>query len=199
MLVVKSQGKKLTVFFITSYIIIGAVYLSYIIITSSRKFGINGIDEIIVISPLDLNNKRYEYIKQNEKATGLKFNYITNVNASAPFVETYKHQHGFNLSSARMALTLSHFKTWEYIVENKLRNTIILEDDVEMERDFKRLTENLIPIIEREKPDILLLGHCTTKLKTANLTIVPIDSLCAAYIAIYLHTKERPSFYVISL
>jgi hypothetical protein len=142
---------------------------------NSSTNGINGIDEILMIAPNDMNSKRYEYIQMNEKATGLKFKYLYNTDAKSPLVRTYQDKHGFKLKRGKMALRLSHFSSWKYIVDNKLKNAIILEDDVEMDRNFKSLVEDLMPFIQLEHPDILLLGHCNTQLKSGKLPIIPVE------------------------
>ena len=53
------------------------------------------------------------------------------------------------------------------MVNNKLHAAIILEDDVELEAQFKSKTESLYnkDPINYDWPDVLLLGHCHTSFR----------------------------------
>lgn len=63
------------------------------------------------------------------------------------------------LSNSIIAIWLSHYKLWKYIVDNNLDNILIIEDDVELVDDCISIIENLVP----NDYDMVSLGNLFTK------------------------------------
>jgi hypothetical protein len=134
------------------------------------------VDKIITLAPPMKTDLRNDFIKKNEMATGLEFQYLPQEKPTSDLVNQYVAENGLNNSRINVALKLSHFRAWKQVVDKKLSSAIVLEDRVELEKDFKNLTEiTVIPFIQQEHPDIILIDHCDSPLKAGKgLDAVPV-------------------------
>ncbi|MGR5128414.1 glycosyltransferase family 25 protein [Photobacterium swingsii] len=105
----------------------------------------NTLPPIIVIS-LKWSLKRRESVTRQMEKHGLNFTFFDAIDGStlntcdANFDHTYcERNYNHPMNAGEYACAYSHIKIYEFIVENKIENTIILEDDFILHKDFKYL------------------------------------------------------------
>ncbi|RHZ49422.1 hypothetical protein Glove_521g5 [Diversispora epigaea] len=117
-----------------------------------------GFDHIYVIN-LDFRTDRKEKMQMIANYHNLDFDFFPAVsNDNSKILDKYNS----SLPPRYKACYVSHYKVYESIVAHGYNRTLILEDDVDMEEDIKRIVEeDVLPYLP-ENWDLLYLGSCAT-------------------------------------
>ena len=123
-------------------------------------------DKIYIINLLRRSDRKEEMIKKLEKENITNYEFVEAFDGKSQEVidkhEKIKSTTGTKiLSSGHFGCLLSHIKVIEMAKENKYERIIILEDDVNFEKNFN----SIIKSIKLPKFDILYLGGITNRIK----------------------------------
>ncbi|CAG8697988.1 10367_t:CDS:1 [Funneliformis mosseae] len=116
-------------------------------------------DKIYVIH-LERRDDRKERMTKLFKQLNLDYTFFPAIDADSNEVETYYQQTNGTLHRAAIACWLSHLKVYQTIVDNRLQNALIFEDDIDMEMDI----EEQLRVITQHLPrywEMLYIGHCS--------------------------------------
>ncbi|RHZ47036.1 hypothetical protein Glove_595g19 [Diversispora epigaea] len=115
-----------------------------------------GFDHIYVIN-LDFRIDRKEKIQMIANHHNLDFDIFPAVsNDDIKTLDKYNS----TMSSRYKACYVSHYKVYESIVTHGYNSTLILEDDIDMEEDIKKIVEEEVLPYLPENWDLLYLGSC---------------------------------------
>lgn len=122
-----------------------------------------GVNAIIYIINLDRAIERKKSVEQELLKTDIPFQFISAVNINT--VDTLKHKvlNGYKrpLIPAEVACFLSHFKVKELFLKSKYDFAIIIEDDIQLLKDFdslvKKAMKQHLSLSKKHQWDVLKL------------------------------------------
>jgi GR25 family glycosyltransferase involved in LPS biosynthesis len=144
-----------------------------------KPANIHGVDAIYAITSQNKSSLRYQYLLQNQNASALAFNFIEQVDKDS--TEAIEFTKVIETYAARAACYLSHLKVWKDILKSKLSAVIVVEDDVELEVEFKKKMEDIYQSMDYQWPEMMLIGHCYASFKDGNSTVRDVKSFACTH------------------
>ncbi|OOF67895.1 glycosyltransferase family 25 protein [Rodentibacter caecimuris] len=130
----------------------------------------NFLPKIMVISLK--NSKRREVISKRLNGLGLEFQFfdavygkdLSEAELASVDYEFYPRRYNAKkpLTLGEIGCAMSHIKLYEYIVENKIKEVIVLEDDALVSLYFKEIVSVALNKVS-DKKEILFLDHGKAK------------------------------------
>jgi hypothetical protein len=128
------------------------------------RSGIPEVDYIFVIGDYSAKGKYHNTLRILQKTTGLNFNYIQQQGPKSPDTLSIRDNKGWaeNVDQGVLACLASHYKLWKYVASLNSTSVLILEEDIDMTRNFRLKLNWIYQHLGQKWSDLFMLGYCYT-------------------------------------
>jgi len=135
------------------------------------------IDKILVLSRKK-DTERRKYAEKQLHSVNIKdFEWFDAIDGYQTSDQIFINENIYNTDRGSMGCSLSHKRIFKYIIDNKLENVMVFEDDIIFHENFNILYNNFI---EKTPTDygIIFMGYCSLHLKSEENVIVNYFPYC---------------------